>query len=67
MLSEQEKEPGWGTDVGKSMMAKIGVFRLQWFHSQVRGAVTQAAELAQLRGQQGGGKYNRKIKYLTTD
>lgn len=29
-------------------------------HSQVQGAVTQEDELAQLRGQQGGGKYNRK-------
>lgn len=46
--------------VGESMMAKLGVLKLQWFHSQAQGPVMQAAELAQLRGQQGGGKYRSK-------
>lgn len=46
--------------VDKSMMAKIGAHRLQWPHRQVLGVVTQAAELAQLRGQQADGKYYSK-------
>lgn len=59
-LSNRKNQAG-AVMAGESMMAKIGVLRLQWFHSQVRGPLKQAAELAQLRDQQGGGKYSSKI------